>query len=153
MERILISACLLGEPVRYDGKAKGVQHPLLRQWQQEGRLVQVCPETAGGLDVPRAPAERRDDQVITVEGQNVTREFRLGAESALALSRRFNIRLALLKANSPSCGNEQVYDGQFRGKLVPGQGVCAELLRQAGVQVFNEDQLGLLAQALEALEA
>ena len=57
MERILISACLLGRPVRYDGRDKLLPHPLLDRWTREGRLVPVCPEVLAGFPTPRPPAE------------------------------------------------------------------------------------------------
>jgi uncharacterized protein YbbK (DUF523 family) len=57
MQQILVSSCLLGRPVRYDGRAKTSDSTLLAQWQAEGRLITVCPELSGGLSVPRPPAE------------------------------------------------------------------------------------------------
>lgn len=161
MQKILVSRCLLGEPVRYDGGAQG-PHALLARWQGEGRVVPVCPELAGGLPTPRPPAEIPGGQgaavlagerrVLTVEGADVTAAFMAGAQQALALVRRHAIRLALLKSRSPSCGNLQTYDGSFSGRRVAGEGVTAALLRQAGVRVFNEEQLAELAAALATLE-
>ena len=153
MEKILISACLLGEKVRYDAQAKPVIHHLIESWYLQGRLVSVCPEVAGGLSVPRAAAERRGNQIISIQGQDVSDAFQNGALIALKLVQTNQIKLALLKANSPSCGNEHIYDGQFRGILIEGEGVTAHLLRQAGIQVFNEHQLSQLQQALSAIES
>ena len=162
MEKVLVSACLLGQRVRYDGGAHG-PFDLLAQWQREGRLVALCPEVAGGLPTPRPPAEIIGGQgaqvltaqtsVVDVDGRNVSAAFIAGAEAALKLVQTHNIRLAVLKARSPSCGNEQTYDGSFSGAKVTGQGVSAALLTQAGVQVFNEHQLEQAAQALAMLEA
>lgn len=161
MERILVSACLLGQPVRYDGGSHG-PFERLRQWQAEGRLVSLCPETAGGLPTPRPPAEIPGGAgrqvlagrapVITVHGLEVSDAFRAGAEAALRLVREQHIRLAILKARSPSCGNRQNYDGSFSGTLIDGEGVTAAALRQAGVQVFNENELDAAAEALRDLE-
>lgn len=161
MERILVSACLLGQPVRYDGGAHGPFAQLLR-WQAEGRLVTLCPEVAGGLSTPRPPAEIPGGDggqvlagrvpVVTVYGLDVTDAFRAGAEAALRLVRERGIRLAILKARSPSCGNRQNYDGSFSGTLIDGEGVTAAALRQAGVQVFNETELDAAAETLRALE-
>ncbi|WP_341502537.1 DUF523 domain-containing protein [Gallaecimonas sp. GXIMD4217] len=152
MERILISACLLGQPVRYDGRAKAQSHPAIERWRAEGRLLVLCPEVAGGLPVPRPPAELQGGQVIASSGQDVTAAFRLGADQALALCRRHQIRFALLKANSPSCGNVQIYDGSFSGRLIDGQGVTARLLTENGVRVYSELQLDELAAALDEFE-
>lgn len=161
MQKILVSRCLLGHRVRYDGGAHG-PFDLLQQWLNEGRVVALCPEVAGGLPTPRAPAEIPGGQgaqvldgqlpVLTIDGEDVTAAFVSGAEQALALVRRHGIRLALLKSRSPSCGNLQTYDGSFSGMRVPGEGVTAALLRREGVQVFSELQLDDAAQALAELE-
>ncbi len=141
MQKILISGCLLGAKVRYNGESKLIEHSLVSQWMKEGRFVSVCPEMAGGLPTPRPPAEMTGHQVLTQQGIDVTAEFQKGAEIALKLCQQHNIKLAILKARSPSCGNEAVYDGTFSGTVIPGQGVTAALLTQHGVRVFNEDQL------------
>ncbi|WP_210397860.1 DUF523 domain-containing protein [Motiliproteus sediminis] len=159
MDKILISRCLLGEPVRYDGAGKAVTHALLRLWQQQGRLVPVCPEMAGGLGCPRPAAEIRGGrgsrvldgqaQVTTSDGLNVSRAFIRGAEVALHLCRTHDIRYALLKSRSPSCGNAETYDGSFSGSLVAGEGVTAALLQRHGIHCYNESQLQQLAAQLD----
>ncbi|MFJ4351469.1 DUF523 domain-containing protein [Pseudomonas sp. NPDC089428] len=151
LPKVLVSACLLGQPVRYDGRASGYPD-LLQQWQAEGRVVPLCPEVAGGLPTPRPPAEIQGGQgakvldggmqVLTVTGEDVSAEFLAGAQQALALVRLHGIRVAVLKAGSPSCGNRLTYDGTFSGVKVPGEGVTAALLRREGVQVFSELELG-----------
>ena len=160
--KVLVSRCLLGHRVRYDGGASG-PYAQLAQWQAEGRVIALCPEVAGGLPTPRAAAEIPGGQgvevlagkaaVITTEGEDVTEAFVSGARQALALVERHGIRIAILKANSPSCGNVQTYDGSFGGIKVAGQGVTAALLAGAGIQVFNELQLEDAARALAQLEA
>ncbi len=160
MQKILVSRCLLGEKVRYDGGAHG-PFGQLQRWMAEGRVVPLCPEMAGGLPTPRAPAEIPGGQgaevlfgvrrVLTATGEDVSTAFLRGAETALALVRQHGIRIALLKARSPSCGNLENYDGSFSGVRVPGEGVTAAALRQAGVQVFNEEQLAEAAAALAML--
>lgn len=162
MHRILVSRCLLGHRVRYDGGAHG-PYDLLQQWLEEGRVVALCPEVAGGLPTPRPPAEIAGGQgaqvlegrlpVLTIDGADVTSAFVAGAQQALALVHEHGIRLALLKARSPSCGNLENYDGSFSGVRVAGEGVTAALLRRAGVQVFNEQQLDEARQALQVLES
>ncbi|WP_165671842.1 DUF523 domain-containing protein [Metapseudomonas otitidis] len=162
MQKILISRCLLGQRVRYDGGAHG-PYELLQRWQDEGRVVPVCPEVEGGLPTPRPPAEILGGQglqvlegqarVMTDGGEDVTTAFVAGARLALDLVRRHGIAVAVLKARSPSCGNEEAYDGTFTGTRIPGEGVTAALLRQAGVRVFNETQLEAAQACLTALEA
>jgi len=148
MKKILVSACLLGQPVRYDGQAKGLTDPRLTRWLAQGRLVVICPELAGGLPVPRAPAERQGARVVTVDGQEVTAAFVSGAQAALRLCQLQGITLALLKEGSPSCGSARIYDGTFAGCQVAGEGVTTALLRAHGIRVYAETQLAALAAAL-----
>ena len=158
MQKILVSRCLLGQAVRYDAGSHG-PFTLLQQWQAEGRVVPLCPEVAGGLPVPRAPAEIPGGQgeqvldgllsVVTEAGENVTAAFLAGAAEAVRLVQLHDIRIAVLKARSPSCGNLHNYDGSFSGRKVAGMGVTAAALQRLGVQMFNEEQL---AQALAFLQ-
>ena len=150
MQKILVSACLLGEAVRYDGAAHG-PFAQLQAWQAEGRVLALCPEMAGGLPTPRPPAEILGGQgravlagqqvVRDCHGRDVSDAFRAGAARALALVREQGIGMAVLKARSPSCGNRQTYSGEFSGRLVEGAGVTAVALQAAGVVVFNEYEL------------
>lgn len=137
---VVISDCLLGTPCRYDGGSKPVLAPACRRLvQREGvRALPVCPEVMGGLPTPRPPSERSGERVVTCEGADVTREYRAGAERALDCARGSGARLAILKAKSPSCGSGRIYDGTFSGRLVPGNGVAAELFRQEGFTVVDE---------------
>ena len=157
LPKVLVSACLLGQPVRYDGRASG--HPdVLQAWQREGRVVPLCPEVAGGLPTPRPPAEipggqggavlDGDAQVVTIVGEDVSAAFLAGARLALELVRRHGIRVAVLKSGSPSCGNRLVYDGTFSGSKINGEGVTSALLRREGVRVFSELELEEAARAL-----
>ena len=162
MHKILVSRCLLGHPVRYDGGAHG-PYSLLQQWQAEGRIIPLCPEVAGGLPTPRPPAEIAGGQgaqvldgqlpVLTVDGDDVSAAFVAGARQALALVQKHGICVALLKARSPSCGNHETYDGSFTGTRVAGEGVTAAALRRAGVQVFNESELDSIQEVLSQLDA
>lgn len=141
MSRVLVSACLLGERVRYDGKDKRATHPLLQRWAEAGLIVPLCPEVAGGLGIPRPPAERRGARIVTREGVDVTAAFEKGAQAALALCRQLGVRVAVLKEGSPSCGAHVIGDGSFSKTKIEGQGLTAEVLRRAGVQVFSEAEL------------
>ena len=142
---ILISACLAGENVKYSGGNNAV--PLLCQWIEKHRdnVLLVCPELMGGLPVPRLPAEIQrhgtnpeDCCVVNKVGEDVTAQFRLGAEKVLELVKAHHISTAILKGNSPSCGDKNIYDGSFTGKLISGSGVTASLLIENGVEVFSE---------------
>lgn len=145
MIRILVSACLLGDPVRFDGRAKTVDDPRLARWRAEGRLVPFCPEVEGGLPVPRIPAERQADGLVRdAAGVDRTEAFELGARKALQAALRAGCQAALLKERSPSCGVNEIYDGTFSGQRISGQGVAAGLLREGGLAVFSERELDAL---------
>lgn len=154
--KILISACLLGRPVRYDGKGKLLAGPLIARWKAEGRLVGYCPEQAGGLPTPRPPAEieggmNGEDvlagraRVMEITGGDVTAEFVEGGKKAVAFAREQGCDVALLIDGSPSCGSGFIYDGSFSGTRHPGFGVTAALMRLAGIEVFSDHELDRLA--------
>ena len=133
--RVLISECLLGAPVRYDGGAKpslAVKRlaDCLRRRGGEGAVAPVCPEVLGGLACPRPPAERRGSRVVTAEGVDVTRAYADGARRSLDIARACGASLAILKSKSPSCGLDRIYDGTFSGQLRAGSGVTAALFEQ-----------------------
>lgn len=133
---ILVSACLLGTPCRYDGVGKADDRVLAIA--KARPVIPVCPEQLGGLCTPRPSAERTGNRVLTKDGEDLTAAFSRGAEETLRLAALFGCRLAILKSNSPSCGCVQIYDGSFSGRLVPGDGVTAALLKQNGVAVLTE---------------
>ena len=147
MDKILVSACLLGARVRYNGGHSLLSHPIIARWQREGRLVSVCPEVLGGLPTPRPPAEVQSRFPILVtanNGQDVTPQFLAGAEMTIEIARQHGCCCALMKANSPSCGNRTTYDGSFSGRLVNTPGITAHELIRGGIAVFNENELDLL---------
>ena len=145
--RVLVSACLLGCRCRYDGNAnldsRIASEAAARGW------IPVCPEILGGLTTPRAPAERKDGEIVTNAGQTVTDAFLRGATEAARLARLYGAEYALLKERSPSCGSGIIYDGAFSGVRVPGDGMTAQKLKQMGIQVFGETQLDSLLAILE----
>ncbi len=160
LEKIVISACLLGEKVRYDGNGNGLDSDLLELWQAQGRLLVICPEVAGGLGIPRPAAEitggdghsvrSKNASIVTIDGDDVTAQFTQGAEMALKLALKHKCRYAILAARSPSCGNELIYDGSFQNRLKAGVGVTTALLQQNGIQVFNQTQLQQLNSLLDS---
>ncbi|WP_150242759.1 DUF523 domain-containing protein [Nocardiopsis quinghaiensis] len=163
MRKVLVSACLMGRRVRYDGRAKTVEDDAVDRWREEGRLVVHCPEVAGGLPVPRPPAEIEPGataaevlagraRILTPDGRDVTGHFVDGARAALATARTHGVGVAVLKESSPSCGLHQVYDGTFAGRRTPGEGVTARLLRENGVAVFTENEIARAAACLRELE-
>jgi len=144
--KILVSSCLLGEPVRYDGKSKPVSHQILHQWQSQGRIISFCPEVAGGLSTPRAAAEiSQKGRVLTANAIDVTDAFLLGAQKTLSLCLKNNVKFALLKEGSPSCGRNEIYDGSHQGNKISGMGLTAKLLEENGIKVFSEFQIEAMA--------
>lgn len=134
---ILVSACLLGSPCRYDGTGKADAQ--VQALAKKRRLIPVCPEQLGGLPTPRPPAERVANRILAIDGADVTAAFQRGAEETLRLAQRFGCKTAILKARSPSCGSGRIYDGSFTGTLVSGSGMTAAHLRQHGVAVLTEE--------------
>jgi uncharacterized protein YbbK (DUF523 family) len=104
-------------------------------------MVPVCPEILGGLPTPREPAEISGGSVRTMSGADVTENYERGALESLNLALMFGCRAALLKERSPSCGAGMIYDGTFSGRLVPGDGILAGLLRGRGIAAFAESRL------------
>ncbi len=144
--KLLISRCLLGEPCRYDGASKPLPAETLRALRARYTLVPVCPEVLGGLDTPRTPSERQGDRVVMASGEDVTAQYRRGAEIALETARREHVFAALLKERSPSCGKGEIYDGSFSKTLTPGNGVTAELLQENGFAVYGESEIDTLCE-------
>ena len=165
MERILVSACLVGQRVRYnatDATAAWKDLTALQRWQSEGRVVPFCPELAGGFPVPRPPAEISGGEgrevlvgTATVNeqtGADVTTHFVRGAQLALQEAQRLGIRIAVLKEGSPSCGVHLLYSGNFSGQTKHGRGVTATLLEQNGIHVFSENEDAQVNALLRSLE-
>ena len=146
---ILISACLAGRNVKYNGGNNAV--PWLCRWIEchKEQVLLVCPEVLGGLPVPRLPAEiqlqkphsgefLKNRRVVNKAGEDVTAQFLLGAEKVLEIANRYHITAAVLKSNSPSCSGSYIYDGTFSGTRITGQGITAALLIKHGVKVYSE---------------
>lgn len=162
MQKILVSSCLLGQPVRYNGKAYSI-HPILEQWQQEGRVIAICPEVSAGLPTPRTPAEIEDGDALAVlqarklvkdqRGEDMTQAFITGAYKALTLCQQHHIKLAVLTENSPSCGSSFIYDGSFSRQKIEGMGVTSALLHQHKIKVFSQDTLDKAVDYLHTLSA
>ncbi len=146
MLRVLVSSCLLGEPVRYDGTAAPSRSPVLAGWLQEQRVLSFCPEVAAGLATPRSPVELVGGdrlvqaRAVTSTGEDLTTAFLAGAQAAVALCQRWGVQVAVLKERSPSCGSTCIHDGTFSNRLRAGRGFTTVALEQHGVAVFPEDQ-------------
>ena len=146
-KKLLVSSCLLGENVKYNGKNNLMAKDDIIKLQDSFELVSFCPEVAGGLPIPRIPCEICSYDPIKVINKNQedkTRNFTQGASLALELCKQKNIKIAILKSNSPSCSNEYVYDGSFSGNKIKHDGVTTKLLKTNNITVINENQIDKL---------
>lgn len=146
-EKVLISACLIGENCRYDGKSKTNKEIL--QLAKYYDLIPICPEMSGGLKTPRSPSEIQGDKVVSKNGRDVTDNYHDGAYWAYSICTLYHVKLAILKEKSPSCGVHYVHNGKFDGGLVEGMGITTKKLVSAGVKVINEDEAVALLHQLE----
>ncbi len=143
-EKLLISSCLLGNNVKYNGGNNILSIEVLEKLRNKYELYLCCPEVDGGLPTPRIPCEivsQDPVKVINKENEDKTEQFLLGANKALQICKQNNIKIALLKSNSPSCSNKYVYDGTFNSKKIQGKGVSAQILMNKGIVVYSEDEI------------
>jgi uncharacterized protein YbbK (DUF523 family) len=160
--KILVSACLLGNKVRYDANDVPTISNLLDEWNAEGRLIAFCPEVAGGLSVPRLPAEIQSDdgnavldgtaKVLDNQGNDVSENFINGAKKALEAAQSNDVKVAILKSKSPSCGSSFIYDGTFSSVQKVGQGVTTALFERNGIKVFSDLEIEKAAELLGELD-
>ena len=143
-EKVLISACLAGINCKFNGENNLLNKDVLAEISKRFHLLFVCPEVYGGLSTPREPAEMKDGLVVTKTAKNVSENFKFGAKICLKIAKLNGCKKAILKARSPSCGSGQIYDGSFTKKLIFGDGIAAKLLKENGILVFSEDEIGRL---------
>lgn len=140
MKKILISACLIGDKCRYDGK--GNYNPLIEQLLEKYELIPFCSEVEGGLPTPRDPSEiQKDGTVITIKHKDVTRQYDLGAEKALNICKYLGIEIAILKENSPACGVHTIHSGSFDNRKIGGKGKTTQLLTSKGIRCLSENDI------------
>lgn len=160
--KILVSACLMGFKIRYNGQDKPLIAEVLARWQQEQRLVVHCPELAAGLATPRLPAElvggggiealKGMATILESDGSDVSQHYLLAAWLALKTAQDSGCQLALMTDGSPTCGSQKIYDGSFQGVTQPGMGVAAALLRQHGIEVYAQIELVELIARVDELD-
>lgn len=149
---ILVSACLLGFRSQWNARAEESIAPALSRFLNAGgKIVSICPECSGGLPTPRPPCEIQGGsgrdviagtaQVISAKGKNCTFEYLAGARDALALCLSNKVSVAILKSRSPSCSSSEIHDGTFSDGMIPGDGVTAALLKQSGIDVYDENHI------------
>ena len=134
-EKILVSSCLLGLNCKYNGENNYCQE--IDDFLKDYDVIPICPEIMGGLPTPRVAAEKIGDKVITKDGKDVTWQYKKGAKECLFLAKKYDVKKALLKARSPSCGNGEIYDGTFTHTIIDGDGITAELLKNNDIEVLT----------------
>ena len=146
----LISACLCGVNCKYNGLNN--YNEICDKLFTSGKAILVCPEQLGGLPTPRIPSEiigessnilnNNNGSVIDKNGNYVTPQFVKGAKETLQIAKKLNIKKAILKDGSPSCGVNYIYDGNFNGSKIKGMGITAQLLKESSIDIISELELG-----------
>ncbi len=144
MEKInlLISSCLLSNKVRWDGKILNI--PDINKLSTYFNLIPICPEVDSGLSIPRLPSEIKDNKVINSNNEDITSYFIKGSNIAYDIAIKYNIKYALLKDKSPSCGSSLIYDGSFNGIIKNGEGITTKKLKELNIKIYNENQIDQL---------
>ena len=137
--KILVSACLLGENCKYNGGNN--YSPAVAEFLKDKEVLPVCPEMMAGMSCPRTPIEIVDGVLMDCNGNNVDAAMRKAVAKAMEMIRKEEIQCAILQSRSPTCGVNQIYDGSFSGKLIPGSGVLAQALKDAGYQVIDAEDI------------
>ena len=137
--KIVVSACLLGENCKYNGGNN--YNPAVTEFVKDKEVLLICPEMMAGMGCPRAPIEIVDGILMDRNGNNLDAAMREAVAKAMELIRKEDIQCAVLQSRSPTCGVNQIYDGSFAGKLIPGSGVLAQALKDAGYQVIDAEDI------------
>lgn len=137
--KILVSACLLGRRCKYSGGSN--YNPAVAAFLADREVVEYCPEVMAGLGIPRTPIELVDGVLYDRDGNNVDGLLREAVAKAVAEIRELDIECAVLQSRSPTCGVNQIYDGTFSGRLIPGSGVFAQALKDAGIRVIDAEDI------------
>jgi uncharacterized protein YbbK (DUF523 family) len=136
---IIVSACLAGVKCRYNGQAFSI--PEIIELVKKGQAIPLCPEILGKLPIPRLSAEQCDGGIFSRDGQDLTKEYIAGAKVALNIARLVGCKKAILKSKSPTCGCGKIYDGTFSGKLINGDGIFCEFLKEENIEVYTENEI------------
>lgn len=144
--KYLVSACLMGDNCKYNGKNNLDKNIL--EFLKDKEYIKVCPECLGGLSIPRTKAEIINDKVINSDGVDVSNNYLNGASKTLSIALNNDCQVAIFKSKSPSCGCGKVYDGTFKKNLVAGDGITTRLLKENGIKVINNDEMSLYVEDL-----
>ena len=140
MKKIAVSACLLGQNVRYDGTNK--KNDKLLEKIKSLEVIPICPEITSGFSIPHPPIEIKNNKVIDKELNDYTDKLIKGSKQCLEKIRGCDF--VILKTKSPSCGYKKIYDGDFHGNLVDGNGVFTNICLKNNIKVFTEEDLDII---------
>ncbi|KUL99504.1 purine nucleoside phosphorylase [Fusobacterium nucleatum subsp. nucleatum] len=149
--KVLISACLLGDNVKYSGGNNLTLELVILLEKYNVDIVKVCPECFAGLPIPRVPSEIKETKVFSKDGRDITEKFLSGAEKTFKIAKENQIDFAILKERSPSCGSSYIYDGSFSGKVIQGQGLTVRKLNEENIVIFSEENLEEIEKYLQVL--
>ena len=149
--KVLISACLLGDNVKYSGGNNLTPELVTLLEKYNVKIVKICPECFAGLPIPRVPSEIKETKVFSKDGRDITEEFLSGAEKTFKIAKENQIDFAILKERSPSCGSSYIYDGSFSGKVIQGQGLTVRKLNEENIVIFSEENLEEIEKYLQVL--
>lgn len=137
---ILVSACLLGDNVKYNSSNNLVVG--LNEKLKDFDVIKVCPEVLAGLGVPRDTIEVYNNKVLSNKGIDVTSKIYKANDKIIKLIKEKNIKYAILKEKSPTCGVHEIYDGTFSHTKIKGSGMLTRTLIENNITVFNELEIG-----------
>lgn len=139
MIKVVVSACIMGENCKYNGKNNRNNYVI--DFLKDKDVIRICPEILAGMGTPRPCAEIVNDVVMDENGNNITTEYRHGVMLAIAEIQDVDVDFVILQSRSPTCGVNQIYDGSFSGKLIPGMGLFARGLKQRGYNVVDVEEI------------
>ncbi len=146
--KVAISACLLGEEVRYDGDHKKNEF-LVQHLEPHVDWVPICPEVEMGMGIPREPIEiRQKDDGVRLVGRNSEKDWSATSleksEELCNLLKKERISGAIFKSKSPSCGLKQVPRfGEDGVELSSGAGLFSQYFRNTFpyLPIIQEDEV------------
>ena len=145
---LFVSACLAGVNCTFRGKNN--LNDTIKKLVDNRQAIALCPEVLG-IGAPGVPRESVElvggdgndvldgkARAISSSGRDVTENFILGSSKILKILKAYDIKEAILKSNSPTCGVDHIYDGTFSGTLKDGDGVLTALLKRNNIKVRTE---------------
>ena len=143
--KIGISACLLGDKVRFDGKDK--RNEKLIKLLKNHEIIKICPEIESGFPIPHLPIELKNNKAYTKDNKDVTKQLIKGSNKTYQIIK--DCDLIILKTKSPSCGYQKIYDGSFTNKLIKGNGIFTQICIDNNKKIYTDEDIDLLTKLLK----